>query len=340
MATVESECVHQWIASPIPVASYCPRCGAVRLGRRRIHHVGSLGARIEQRRRDVPNGLLRRSAPIALALIATIAAVGLLQQRPGGAGPSRVPAAAGYQATPPLTRESMSPAAISPSPQPTPTAPPGVPVLELNVALAASGPLRSTAVPIRLRWQGAKGKGGWPQLQLAQDAGSFRLTQPTNISATGARLVVEIGHRYRLRGRTRQADGDWSGWSAERRFLLREVGERTSTLQGRWAMAGYAAYSDGVAAYSRNRGDELSFAFRGSVAWVGPRGPGRGVADVFVDGALVASVDTGAAHFSPRQVLFAYTARDSGSHRVVIRVRGSPGRPMVAVDGFVLLEPD
>jgi hypothetical protein len=205
--------------------------------------------------------------------------------------------------------------------------------------LVRSVPLRRDIVPVWLSPQDDTTGGGPSQIHVAVDADGYRPTMPAGAADAAVLPVLETGHRYRLRARTRLADGDWSGWSAERRFLLREVGERASTLQGGWAMAGHAAYSDGVAAYSRNRGDELSFAFRGSVAWIGPRGPGRGVADVFVDGALVASVDTGAARFSPRQVLFAFSAGDSRQHLLVTRVRGTPGRPMVAVDGFVLLDP-
>src|SRR5262245_47788665 len=60
-----------------------------------------------------------------------------------------------------------------------------------------------------------------------------------------------------------------------------------------WTQDGGSPWSGGTAAFSTAAGAQASFTFTGtSVSWIGGRASDTGIARVFVDGVLVAQVDT------------------------------------------------
>jgi hypothetical protein len=66
-------------------------------------------------------------------------------------------------------------------------------------------------------------------------------------------------------------------------------------------------------------------------------GPDRGRAAIFVDGRRVATVDLRAATAGYARIVWARSWKTPALHTVTIRVLGTPGRPRVDVDGFVLV---
>ena len=74
------------------------------------------------------------------------------------------------------------------------------------------------------------------------------------------------------------------------------------------------------------------------MAWVASRGPKRGKAKVYLDGVLT-KVDLYAASSSTGRMVFTATGLVAGPHTLRIVVNGTPGRPRVDVDGFVVLAP-
>ena len=75
-----------------------------------------------------------------------------------------------------------------------------------------------------------------------------------------------------------------------------------------------------------------------SIAWVGRKGPGRGLAEVWVDGKLAATIDLGATTVGPRSVLYAKSWSSAGSHTVLVKALGTSGRPLVEVDAFLVVK--
>ena len=80
----------------------------------------------------------------------------------------------------------------------------------------------------------------------------------------------------------------------------------------------------------------LSFSGTG-VSWIGARGPQTGIANVYLDGIKVATVDTvspdGQEHL--QQPLFTSDVLPAGIHTLAIEVTGTPTtRPIVVVDAF------
>ena len=73
----------------------------------------------------------------------------------------------------------------------------------------------------------------------------------------------------------------------------------------------------------------MTVTFTGTaVQWIGPKNTNGGIADVYLDGSLAATVDT----YSPagkefQQVLFSQTGLTAGSHTLTIMVTGTRTRP-------------
>ena len=108
-------------------------------------------------------------------------------------------------------------------------------------------------------------------------------------------------------------------------------------FSGGWTRAAHPDYLGGKAKATTHSGAAAKLTFRGSaVAWVGPVGPTRGQAKVFVDGALAATINTHADSFHAKRVLFRKTWGSVGQHRIAVVASGTARHPMVAVDAFLV----
>ena len=151
-----------------------------------------------------------------------------------------------------------------------------------------------------------------------------------------------------------------SGWSAYASRYVRNVmaiykGTRIKTIKStanihrysenskaihygsKWKRAEHSGYRGDAVRQATRRGQTATFRFKGSqVAWNGPKGPTRGKAKVYLDGQYVKTVDLYASHFKARNRIFTKSFADSGSHTLTIKVNGTKGRPVVAIDEFVV----
>jgi hypothetical protein len=73
-----------------------------------------------------------------------------------------------------------------------------------------------------------------------------------------------------------------------------------------------------------------------AIAWVAGRGPGHGKAKVYIDGVLRATIDLGA-RTDVRHVVFAYRWSSLAIHTIRIVNAATAGRPMIDVDGIIVL---
>jgi Transglycosylase-like domain len=101
-----------------------------------------------------------------------------------------------------------------------------------------------------------------------------------------------------------------------------------------WRTASFASYSRGHVKYSTKAGATATLRFSGrGIGWVGPTGPTRGSARVYIDGRYVRTVDLRRSTFRARSVVFS-KALTAGSHTLVIKVTTS-GKP-VAIDELIV----
>jgi len=103
---------------------------------------------------------------------------------------------------------------------------------------------------------------------------------------------------------------------------------------GSWTHAGLSSgYTGGdygsTESWSQTAGDSVTLTFTGTgIQWIGPRNNNGGIASVYVDGTLAATVDTYAAAGKEfQQVLFNDSGLAAGSHTLTITVTGqkNPG---------------
>lgn len=113
---------------------------------------------------------------------------------------------------------------------------------------------------------------------------------------------------------------------------------RHITYSDGWSVATHRLYTGGSVHYARTRNATASLRFVGSgVTWLGPKGPTRGKANVYIDGRFVRAIDLYAPRFLGRPLaLFTRTWTKPGTHTLTIKVAGMPGRPIVAIDAFTV----
>jgi len=102
-----------------------------------------------------------------------------------------------------------------------------------------------------------------------------------------------------------------------------------------WSTARHSAYAGDHVRYATRSGSSATITFTGTgIAWMGPVGPTRGTARIYLDGKAVGKVDLRRSTFKARSVLFAKAFATSGQHTLKIVVTSS-GRP-VAIDEIIV----
>ena len=95
---------------------------------------------------------------------------------------------------------------------------------------------------------------------------------------------------------------------------------------GAWSSAEHPGYLGGRAHWSTEKGASASIAFTGiGISWIGPVGPTRGKARIYVDGRYVKTIDAYEPNFDPSRVLFSTTYATEKTRTLEIVVVGTQG---------------
>jgi hypothetical protein len=176
------------------------------------------------------------------------------------------------------------------------------------------------------------------QLQQSTNGGSWTNVALKSATSTSAIVAVVPGRDYRYRSRAFDKLGRASAWLTGPTVTTSVAQESAAGYTGTWVTAGHPDYLGGKARASETRGSQVTFKFDGpSVGLVGPMGPTRGKADVYLDGKLLITIDTYASSFRARRVLQTIFTSD-GSHTVTVRVLATSGRPWFAIDAFFVMQ--
>lgn len=171
--------------------------------------------------------------------------------------------------------------------------------------------------------------GSWRRVAYWWLTGSSRTS---GWSTTATRYVNKVMKIYQQGGGTDA--------TTPKRSNGRISNERSSAISysGTWKRARHDGYGGGTVAYATSKGASATFTFTGkAVSWNGPLGATRGKAKVYVDGIYVRTVNLYRSSFDARARLFRFSWKSSGKHTLKIVVAGTPGRPMVAIDDFIVV---
>jgi len=212
-----------------------------------------------------------------------------------------------------------------------------------TVQLLSPGKLTASAVPLEISWPAATPSGAQIrryELQRSADGGPWiDVPLATRLSrAKTLRLPPWQVHSFRVRATDTVAQtSDWS-YSTPAWLGAAQEGDDSVDLSDGWQATADGRAFGGRRASTASAGEVASFTFVGrEVGWVAQRGPGRGVADVYLDGSLAASVDLYKTTAARKRVVFrAHWATDA-AHTIEVVARGTAGRPIVDVDAFVTL---
>jgi hypothetical protein len=178
------------------------------------------------------------------------------------------------------------------------------------------------------------------ELQQSKNGGSWTALTLSGATATSASLTRTPGNTYRFRARATDSVGNRSTWVAgpTMSLIARQEGSSTIAYGGSWGSATASSAYGGALKYASTSTATATLTFTGrSVAWIAKRYSTRGVADVYVDGVLAATIDLYSALSQPRMIVFSRSWASSATHTLQVRVKATSGRPRVDVDAFLVI---
>jgi len=201
--------------------------------------------------------------------------------------------------------------------------------------------LGSTTSPVRTSWSATDASGiAAYKLERKVNGGAWIVQTPPGSTTTSISQSLSFGSTYRYVVKATDRAGNTSGWVYGAYFkpLLTEQSNSAVSHTGTWTTASNRYASGGSLAYSTAPGASATFTFTGSsVGWVAYRGPNRGSAAVYLDGAYSATVNLHSAYYYAKQIVYAANWGGNGTHTIKIVNLASPGHPRIDVDAFVRL---
>jgi hypothetical protein len=236
-----------------------------------------------------------------------------------------------------MTVSAVSPAAGVPQVAAGPTAYPP------TIHLRQPGALTAVAVPIVVSWPAASTAGSAIhryELQRSVDGGPWlNVSLPSRLAR--AKTVKQrpwqvVAFRVRATDTAAQA----SGWATSAPVWMSTAQESDESvdLSPGWQSVADAKSYGGARQTAATQGEWAAFTFTGrEVAWVAQRGPAKGLADVYLDGTLAATVDLYKSTNAKKRIVFRAQWPSVSEHRLDVVVAGTPVRPNVDIDAFVVL---
>jgi hypothetical protein len=199
-----------------------------------------------------------------------------------------------------------------------------------------------TLVPAKVVWSATDSGSGVYQYQLQRslNGGTWKALALPYLKTTSLDVALGTTGTYQYRVRARDRTGNWSGWvvGAKVKPALFQETYAGITYSGTWTTEAGSAWSGGAARTTDGPSASATFRFNGrAVSWAARTGPGRGFAEVRVDGVLMATIDLEAATEGARQAVYARSWTSIGIHTISVKVLGTVDRPRGDVDGFWIL---
>lgn len=215
-----------------------------------------------------------------------------------------------------------------------------LPVLRGPFERFQTGAVGGTTARIRTWWSASDSLSGvssyWVNRTLYR-SGSTSITLPTPLT-TSIVESLSVGKTYWYEVVAYDAAGNSTQFQMGPAFRIRVTQQSSTSIHyySTWTSVTSTSYLGGSDRYSTKAGARATYTFTGrAIGIVSTRGPGRGKAEVWVDGVKRSTIDLYAAGTHYRQLVWEAHWVNSGTHTVQLRVLGTPGRPRVDLDAFV-----
>jgi hypothetical protein len=199
------------------------------------------------------------------------------------------------------------------------------------------------AVAVEVAWQAAEDESGIASysLQRKKNTGAWTSVSLPTPTSTSVEVDLAPGSTYRFRLTATDSAGNTSAPVMNAAAKLARAHETATAVSysGAWTRVAVSGANGGYVRRSSTPTDTATYSFAGSeVGFVSTLGPNRGIAELRLDGALVATIDL----YAPTQAAARLVWSDDvapGSHVVEVRVTGdanpSSTGDRVDVDAFL-----
>jgi hypothetical protein len=203
--------------------------------------------------------------------------------------------------------------------------------------LPATGTITGTSASVTLTWA-ASDLTPILSYDLFQSTDGGAEVSVFDGDATSAKRHLSFGHTYGYRVGATDSTNQ-TGTATAPSFSLHLAQQSAAALSGAWTTNTGSTYAGGSDVSATQAGAAATFTFTGrAVSLVGVTGPTHGKLRVYVDGALVKTIDTYHSTVVTRRVLFARGWATGGTHTLAVVCAGTSGRPRIDVDGFVTIQ--
>jgi hypothetical protein len=198
-----------------------------------------------------------------------------------------------------------------------------------------------TDLPIRLSWPPAADESAIASYELGElgEAGLAGVAVTAGSVRSATRTIPFATPRvYAVRATDGPGNlGEWAAAAPVDVALVDDTSAEVRRSAG-WTGSASAYALGGRSLFATRAGALVRYTFTGrAIALVGPRSLTRGSAEVWLDGARVATVSQYARASATRMVLFAANVDPLVPHTVEVRTLATPGHPRFDVDAFLVL---
>jgi hypothetical protein len=204
------------------------------------------------------------------------------------------------------------------------------------------GAVAGSTIPVVISWAAFDAISGLStfQIQESVDGHPWAIVGSalTSKSITRSLTPATATYAYRVRGVDKA--GNTSGYVAGPNVALQKHEETSASLvySGTWPTQASSLFSGGAARYATSTSAAATVTFTGrGFAWVGTYGPSRGSANIWVDGNLVATVNTNRSSATYRPIIWSTSWTSSGTHTIGIRPAGTATTPRIDLDALVVI---
>jgi hypothetical protein len=220
---------------------------------------------------------------------------------------------------------------------PTTTAPTGT--------LRTTAALTGTGIPFRLAWAGSDNPGGSGighyELDRSTDAGVTWTSLSASLVTASYNVTVPSAGTISFRVRAIDVAGNIGAWATGPVLSPRLIQQSVTAVRyaGTWTSTSASLYSGSSEKYAKVAKASATYRFTGrSIALVTTTARTRGKLKVYVNGALVATVDLRSTTTKYRVLVWQKTWSTSGTRTVKLVNAGTAGRPRVDLDAFATVK--